>query len=58
MSKKHLNRYVTEFSGKHNMREGNTMEQMMFIVATMDAKRRRYPDLTADNGLSSGARAC
>ena len=56
ISPKHLNRYVQEFAGRHNMREADTREQMGRVVLGMSRKRLRYRDLIADNGLSSGAR--
>ena len=56
MSPKHLDRYVTEFTGRHNVRDADTIVQMRGVVAGMIGKRLRYSDLTADNGLSSGAR--
>ena len=56
-SPKHLDRYVTEFAGRHNDREADTVDQMAGIVAGMAGKRLRYSDLTADNGLDSGARS-
>ena len=56
ISPKHLNRYVTEFSGRHNMRGLDTPEQMVELLAGMVGRRLRYPELIADNGLSSGAR--
>ena len=56
MSPKHLDRYVSEFSGRHNVREADTIDQMVGIVASMASKRLRYSDLIADNGLESGAR--
>ena len=55
-SVKHLNRYVAEFSGRHNVREADTIDQMTRMVAGMVGKRLRYKDLIADNGLPSGAR--
>ena len=55
MSPKHLNRYVTEFCGLHNIRNLDKLRQMEHVVARMVGKRLMYRDLTADNGLSSGA---
>lgn len=57
MSSKQLDRYVTEFSGRHNIRNQDTINQMSGLVAGMVGKRLRYNNLIADNGLSSGARA-
>ena len=57
MSPKHLERYVREFSHRHNVRECDTLAQMESVVAGMARKRLRYRDLIADNGLDSGARA-
>ncbi len=56
-SKKHLQRYVDEFAGRHNVRNSDTVRQMAQVVAGMVGRRLRYRDLTADNGLPSGARA-
>ena len=47
MSPKHLGRYVTEFSGRHNARMLDTPEQMAAIARGMVGKRLRYKDLTA-----------
>ena len=58
MSPKHLDRYVAEFSGRHNVREADTGAQMAELVAASVGKRLMYRDLIADNGLSSGARSC
>ena len=57
MSEKHLERYVSEFAGRHNVREQDTIEQMASVVTGMVGKRVRYRDLIADNGRESGARA-
>ena len=57
ISPKHLSRYVTEFVGRHNMRQQDTKDQMGRVVLGMERKRLRYSDLIADNGLPSGARA-
>ena len=57
LSPKHLDRYVSEFAGKHNMREADTIDQMRDVVAGMVGKRLMYRELVADNGLASGARS-
>ena len=55
-SEKHLDRYVGEFSGRHNDRPMDTIDMMRAIADRMVGKRLRYRDLIADNGLTSGAR--
>ena len=32
MSPKHLHRYVDEFAGRHNVRESDTIDQMVALV--------------------------
>ena len=56
-SPKHLDRYITEFAGRHNIRELDTIDQMQAVARGMRRKRLRYADLISDNGLESGARA-
>lgn len=56
MSPKHLNRYADEFSGRHNIRELDTLDQMSEVVHGFEGKRLRYNDLIAPTGLDSGAR--
>lgn len=56
MSPKHLQRYVDEFTGRHNLREFDTIQQMTALIRRMARKRLKYADLIADNGLPSGAR--
>ena len=56
MSPKHLDRYVRQFAGKHNIRPLDTMDQMAFVAASLVGKRLDYDTLTEDNGLPSGAR--
>ena len=56
MSKKHMNRYVQQFAGKHNLRELDTALQMARIAVGFVGRRLTYRVLTADNGLPSGAR--
>ena len=45
MSRKHLQRYVNEFAGRHNLRPMDTIEQMESMVNGMNGKRLRYKDL-------------
>ena len=47
MSPKHLQRYVNEFAGRHNIRPLDTVDQMRFIIRGLEGKRLRYTDLTA-----------
>ena len=47
MSAKHLDRYVGEFSGRHNDRERDTIDQMAHIAQGTVGKRLRYQDLIA-----------
>lgn len=47
MSPKHLQRYVNEFKGRHNVRPLDTAEQMGRVVAGMVGKRLRYKDLVS-----------
>lgn len=55
MSPKHLQRYVNEFAAKHNMRDMDTLAQMAAVATRLVGKRLMYTQLTADNGLPSGA---
>lgn len=57
ISPKHLNRYVTEFAGKHNVRASGTLAQMTALVAGLVGKRLMYRGRIAANGLPSGARS-
>ena len=57
LSPKHLDRYVQEFAGRHNLREQDTIEMMRSMRDGMDGKRLTYKALIAPNGLASGARA-
>ena len=57
LSPKHLQRYVSEFASKHNIRESDTLDQMRDTVARLVGRRLLYNSLIADNGLASGARS-
>ncbi len=48
MSHKHLQRYVTEFANRHNIRELDTLDQMALLARMMIGRRLRYADLIAD----------
>ena len=45
VSAKHLHRYVTEFAGRHNIRDQDTIDQMRDLVAGMVGKRLMYAKL-------------
>ena len=45
MSRKHLHRYAVEFAERHNLRDLDTLEQMILIARGMAGKRLRYRDL-------------
>lgn len=57
LSSKHLDRYVQEFAGRHNVRDLDTIEQIQSLRGRMKGKRLTYKVLIAKNGLASGARA-
>lgn len=47
MSWKHLQRYVDEFTGRHNIRDMDTIRQMHEVVAGLVGRRLMYKELTA-----------
>ena len=47
ISPKHLQRYVNEFAGRHNVRDYDTLDQMASVVIGLVGKRLMYRDLTA-----------
>ena len=47
MSPKHLDRYVREFSGRHNVREMDTLDQMRTTARGLIGKRLPYAELVS-----------
>lgn len=47
LSEKHLNRYVNEFAGRHNIRSNDTIDPMESLARNMQGKRLAHEDLTA-----------
>ena len=47
-SVKHLHRYIIEFSGRHNVRDLDTIEQLTALAAGMTGKVLPYRELIAD----------
>ena len=45
ISPKHLERYIGEFAGRHNIREEDTMDQMREVATRMVGKRIMYREL-------------
>ena len=50
MSPKHLQRYVDEFAGRHNIRDFDTIDQMSHVARSMAGKRLMYRDLISPHG--------
>ena len=48
LSAKHLQRYVSQFAGRHNVRDMDTLAQMQHVLAGMVGRRLMYRDLTGD----------
>ena len=46
-SHKHAHRYLAEFTGRHNMRQEDTMVQLVLLARAMFGRRLRMRDLTA-----------
>ena len=44
-SEKHIDRYVTEYAGRHNARDADTIIQMSAMVRGMKGRRLRYAEL-------------
>ena len=65
LSPKHLQRYVNEFAGRHNIRELDTIDQMRTVFVRLSWTLYKvqlrgctltYNELITDNGLPNGAR--
>ncbi len=48
MSKKHLARYLNEFTGRHNVRKLDTIDQMRDLATSLTGKQLLYRDLIKD----------
>ena len=55
LSPKHLQRYVNEFAGRHNVRDQDTIDQMHSIAVGLVGKRLMYRELIAATGRSAVA---
>ena len=47
ISAKHLQRYVSQFAGRHNVRDRDTADQMTAVVAGLVGRRLMYRELVA-----------
>ena len=47
-SEKHMDRYIAEFSGRHNMRARDTEDQMALIVGGLVGRRLTYRELISE----------
>jgi len=47
MSAKHLSRYITEFAGRHNVRDHDTLVQIDILANGFVGKRLCYKDIIA-----------
>ncbi len=54
ISYKHLQRYVNEFAGRHNLRRCHTKTQMATIAAAMVGRRLMYRELTRHSHAKAG----
>ncbi len=52
LSPKHLQRYVKEFAGRHNIRELDTIEQMTLVASGLIGRFLSYEDVIEPNGLT------
>ena len=54
-SVKHLHRYITEFAGRHNVRDLDTIQQLTALAAGMTGKRLPYRELDSLQCSLAGA---
>ena len=47
ISPKHIQRYVNEFAGRHDIRDADTIDQMQSVIAGMVGRRLMYRELIA-----------
>jgi len=45
MSRKHLQRYIDEYAGRHNNRPLSTIIQLEKVIEGLEGKRLKYADL-------------
>ena len=57
ISPKNLQCYVSEFVGKHNIRDSDTIAKIRDTFARLDGRNLLHRDLVACNGLPSGTRS-
>ena len=48
ISPEHLDRYVTEFAGRHNIRNADTLDQMACVALGLLGKRLEYKELIGE----------
>ena len=46
MSKKHLNRHVSEFAGRHSIRSNDAIDQMEKMAVNMEGRTPAFRELT------------
>ncbi|MCY4542819.1 MAG: transposase, partial [Rhodobacteraceae bacterium] len=54
LSPKHLQRYVNEFAGRHNIWNRDTIDQMTAIVAGQGGERLMYQEMIPPAGRNVG----
>ena len=57
MSDAHLQRYVSEFAGRHNQRSADTELQMRIMAQGLVGKRLQYKDLAVGRKSTAASTA-